>query len=253
MLAYVECGPQLFEAIEQISQVATESEFIAWIEGPLLCLLPHEIMLCGIGLLRHQLYRTFRLIQRNFPLSYLEHFRHGERFTPTPTMLRVLRTGQPQMFSPSTDMGYSPGQLSAFRQFDLRNVVAHGLWDPLTGLTSYFGFSRVREPLSQGYLHSLNILMPSMHAALQRIVAKEESKHEPINLPSARAQPVLSSKEEGILQLMSGGKTNWEIAKIVGCSEHTIKTRVHLLLQKLNVSTRTQAAAWWLKSAANKP
>lgn len=53
----------------------------------------------------------------------------------------------------------------------------------------------------------------------------------------------LSEQERKILPLIADGKTNREIAAALYLSEHTIKTYVSSLLQKLNLSRRSQAAA----------
>jgi DNA-binding NarL/FixJ family response regulator len=42
---------------------------------------------------------------------------------------------------------------------------------------------------------------------------------------------------------MSSGKSNWEIAQVVGLSESTIKNHVHHILGKLHSATRAQAVA----------
>ncbi len=51
----------------------------------------------------------------------------------------------------------------------------------------------------------------------------------------------LTSREKEILKLISAGKTNLEIAKIMNLSIHTIKANVTCIFQKLNVKFRLQA------------
>jgi DNA-binding NarL/FixJ family response regulator len=52
----------------------------------------------------------------------------------------------------------------------------------------------------------------------------------------------LTKREIDVLQLLAYGKQNHEIAKILCVSEGTVKTHIHNILQKLDVTDRTQAA-----------
>jgi DNA-binding CsgD family transcriptional regulator len=53
--------------------------------------------------------------------------------------------------------------------------------------------------------------------------------------------PRLTERERQVLKWISIGKTNWEIGKILGISEFTVKNHVQNLLKKLSVTNRTQA------------
>jgi DNA-binding NarL/FixJ family response regulator len=54
----------------------------------------------------------------------------------------------------------------------------------------------------------------------------------------------LSDQERKILPLLAEGKTNREIAGVLYLSEHTVKTYVSNILQKLHLSRRAEAAAF---------
>jgi DNA-binding CsgD family transcriptional regulator len=54
--------------------------------------------------------------------------------------------------------------------------------------------------------------------------------------------PVLSTREGKCLGWCSAGKTNWEIAQILGVSERTAKKHVESAMRKLGAKTRGQAA-----------
>lgn len=53
----------------------------------------------------------------------------------------------------------------------------------------------------------------------------------------------LSPRELTVLLWMKEGKTNWEIAQILGLSERTIRFHVGGIFEKLDVTSRTQAVA----------
>lgn len=53
----------------------------------------------------------------------------------------------------------------------------------------------------------------------------------------------LSPRELTVLLWMKEGKTNWEIAKILGLSERTVRFHAGGIFEKLDVTSRTQAVA----------
>lgn len=55
---------------------------------------------------------------------------------------------------------------------------------------------------------------------------------------------MLTDREKEVLQEMSYGKRNVEIAAALYLSEGTVKTHVHSILQKIGVDDRTQAVVW---------
>jgi DNA-binding NarL/FixJ family response regulator len=59
--------------------------------------------------------------------------------------------------------------------------------------------------------------------------------------PSRRSQ--LTPREEEVLLLLAKGKSNRDIASDLSVSEHTIRSHVRGLMQKLQVTNRIQAAA----------
>jgi DNA-binding NarL/FixJ family response regulator len=65
--------------------------------------------------------------------------------------------------------------------------------------------------------------------------------------PTDCAVHALSLQEQKILPLIAEGKTNKEIATAMGLAEMTIKSYVQNIFQKLKISRRTQAVAWFIK------
>jgi DNA-binding NarL/FixJ family response regulator len=53
---------------------------------------------------------------------------------------------------------------------------------------------------------------------------------------------VLTSREEAVLQEVAKGRTNREIAEVLGIAEKTVAVHVSHILAKLGCKTRTQAA-----------
>ena len=57
----------------------------------------------------------------------------------------------------------------------------------------------------------------------------------------------LSAQEERVLALVAEGKTNKEIATVLGLSDKTVKNYLANVFQKLRITRRAQAAAFFIK------
>lgn len=66
------------------------------------------------------------------------------------------------------------------------------------------------------------------------------STHEP---SVDRALESMTDRQREIFEWVKKGKTNWEIAKIIGCSEENVKYHMKNILRTLGSHSRTQAAA----------
>ncbi|TMC94411.1 MAG: response regulator transcription factor [Chloroflexi bacterium] len=95
-----------------------------------------------------------------------------------------------------------------------------------------------RELISavQNVLHGESILNQELMARLLQRLASETPTQE--DLPLGR----LSPREREVLQLLTKGQTNREIARKLTVSVSTVKIHVEHILAKMGVSDRTQAA-----------
>ena len=95
-----------------------------------------------------------------------------------------------------------------------------------------------RELISavQGVLRGESILNQELVARLLQRLASETQSRE--DLPPGR----LSPREREVLELLTKGQTNREIARKLTVSVSTVKIHVEHILAKLGVSDRTQAA-----------
>lgn len=66
----------------------------------------------------------------------------------------------------------------------------------------------------------------------------------------ARSHDALTPQEQRILQLVAKGRTNKEIADMLGLSAKTVKNYLSNVYQKLHVTSRTQAAVLFSQSGA---
>lgn len=95
-------------------------------------------------------------------------------------------------------------------------------------------------PASQG--EPMYRLLHYVFSCLSKAQAKMDStKTGQILVDKQRCH--LSPRELTVLLWMKEGKTNWEIARILGLSERTVRFHVGGIFEKLDVTSRTQAVA----------
>jgi two-component system NarL family response regulator len=63
----------------------------------------------------------------------------------------------------------------------------------------------------------------------------------------------LTPREHQVLACLAGGANNRVIATTLGIGEGTVRSHVHVLLQKLQVDNRTQAALLWMCAERENP
>ncbi|MEN1760603.1 response regulator transcription factor [Anoxynatronum sibiricum] len=68
-----------------------------------------------------------------------------------------------------------------------------------------------------------------------------------IRVKPSKAESMLTEREEKMINLISQGHTNYEIASVLDISEKSVRNGISTIFKKLNVSNRTEAAAYWLK------
>ncbi len=81
-----------------------------------------------------------------------------------------------------------------------------------------------------------------------RLLVKMRRQEPPASAPPAQAH--LTKREEQILEAISGGLTNKEIARRFEISDKTVKHHVTIVLQKLHARNRVEAALMHLKQTA---
>ncbi len=99
-----------------------------------------------------------------------------------------------------------------------------------TGSWQHFGLRDMRERITQAGGRWQVISIPGEGTTLKAI------------FPIAKRPFVLTEREREVLQLLAAGLTNRAIAEKLSISLETVKSHVHHIVQKLQVSDRTQAA-----------
>jgi DNA-binding CsgD family transcriptional regulator len=132
----------------------------------------------------------------------------------------------------------------------LHNLAVHGATDFARHHVPYFSFHQTPEPLGEQHRFLLNILIPSLHIALLRILHTIKSQ---ASLLPSRRRRALTPRELEVLTWVCEGKTSTEIASILGIAQSTVRNQIQSILVKLRVNTRAQAAAKAIKKGLVVP
>ncbi len=112
---------------------------------------------------------------------------------------------------------------------------------------------RALEAGASGYLlkntdsNSLLAAVRAVHTGTYKLSADLSAR-----LAQRQAAPELSPRELEVLQHIVKGESNKEIGSALGLSENTVKNHVKMILEKLDVADRTQAATTALQRGLAK-
>lgn len=153
-----------------------------------------------------------------------------------PVLQSLLASFKTQVWKQTYGNASSPKQLEFIqeaRSFGLTHGITTGILERNRGFATFFSFAGGDANGTARYRGLLEYCIPYLHRVL---IA---NTHTPL---SDRARG-LSPREMTVLLWMKEGKTNWEIARIVGVTERTVRFHVEGIFMKLDASSRTQAVA----------
>ena len=126
--------------------------------------------------------------------------------------------------------------IATARQFGLRDGITTGSVDQACGVATFCSFGSEQSLDAKRLVPLVEYLGYYIHMALLRTAPKSAPATD-------RCVKELSSREVTILNWMKNGKTNWEIGKILGVSERTVRFHIESIFSKLEVTSRSQAVA----------
>jgi two-component system, NarL family, nitrate/nitrite response regulator NarL len=98
------------------------------------------------------------------------------------------------------------------------------------------------------YLHSI---VDGTSEATRDLAGKLLYQFRERDIQNTPALNSLTPREKEILQLISEGRTNKQIAEALFIAENTVKNHVKHLLEKLNLNNRVQLASYAVKYIPN--
>ena len=228
----------LVAAVEALGDVSSQGDFVSWTQTEFNLALPHGAFVACIGKAFDNGVKPMTMVSSNCPDTYLRSAEQSEGIYSTFRMRQWMQSGEPQLFDLRRDAAeLDKGSLKDFQASGLQNIAAHGLYDVTREHLSFFSFHQLPHPPRAEQEKSLKMIVPAMHAALLRCLPGHSS-----TTPSLDdTPPQLTARETEVLSWIRQGKTNGEIAAILGISPHTVKNQVKSVMVKLRVNTRGQA------------
>lgn len=176
------------------------------------------------------------VINVSYSNDWLYHYGTRNYATVDPVLQSVLSTSQTQVWEQTYKGASSEKQLEFVeeaRSYGLTHGLTTGILEPGRNFASFFSFAGGDPSHTVRYKKLLEYLLPYLHRILMANV----------HTPSVNRVKGLSPRELMVLEWMKQGKTNWEISRIIGVSERTVRFHVESIFAKLDVGSRTQAVA----------
>lgn len=227
------------EIVETSLRVTRRDQLFSWLQGSFQYLFPHEVMICGISTYAGEEFNFESFSSIRYPESCAKAATCARDGVVWRAMSIWQRVRRPVILGG----GLLPGDYGNFlvpfadaeanlNEVELHNIVAHGMGGQNGSVSTFFCFSRVPQQPGKTHARLLELLMPYLHSALVRVSGQSGSAH----------TGQITEREREVLQWLKTGKTNWEIAQILGISPYTVKNHVQNILRKLNVQNRSLAA-----------
>jgi transcriptional regulator EpsA len=232
----------LLRAVESGLRVASRRQFFLWTQGQLQALLPHQVMVAlqfaPSGALRRLecLHATVLAPQAESLLAdpheglALRIARHCMQGARLPALADVGADS-------ATDQGCGPlaGFAPDLRGAGFDSVLVHGTGQLADGPSVFVLFGLPMRP-GPRHAYFLELLLAHLHLALLRLPAPEGRA---AGLPP---RP-LSARETEIVGWLREGKSNDEMAQILGISALTVKNHLQRIYRLLGVGNRAHALA----------
>jgi transcriptional regulator EpsA len=230
----------LMQIIDASFQVNKRHHFFSWSQGVVQFLVPHEILVCGMsGSSDPGMHMYYFSSSRYFKQDQFSAVCDAETGLMRHMISHWDSHGQPCLIGKNGHTATcNPAWLALLETHELRNAAAHGIRGADGTIKSFFCFSRVKEPFPTRLAYILHVLTPFFDATWSRVLAQEERDGH----LSVRNKVAVTVREMQILSHLKEGRTNIEIAALLGISPHTVKNHVRKILQKLGVQSRSQAA-----------
>jgi len=179
------------------------------------------------------------VINVSYPEEWIRlYWQHGY-FDVDPVFKTALQKSGTQHWETIYRNANSPKQQefkAAAKEFGLTDGITTGFADASCKVATFCSFASADSVDATRYVPLVEYFGYHIHLALLRTApATRQSMDHCIKK--------LTLRELTTLNWVKNGKTNWEIAKIMGVTERTIRFHVESIFVKLNVTSRSQAVA----------
>lgn len=178
---------------------------------------------------------SFTALNINYTPGYVEAFVNGGFTEKDPVFIENFKNPRLQywgdtlrQFPPTKDLFHLALDFG-FTKMPQGCGYTHGARNLKGTEISLFSFYGVKKNKRAEAV--IEVIVPHLHEALARI----------INL--SRCLPVLSQKEIEVLKWLAQGKSGWDISRILGISENTVRFHIGNIKKKLDAVSSAHAVA----------
>lgn len=240
---------RLLHIIDAVSQITRHHELFLLLQGEVQHFIPHQIMLSAWGNFRDsslhldvvsalQGVRTEQLSGCRIDGLLRNLFARWVANNRQPMLLD--NANREQITYPSCNC------VLTREMRGMRSVLVHGIYNERDKIHSlYLALNRgsmIEKQDAGRFLFLANAVVAQVDVAFRKMAALKSADTN----ADANASPRygnLTAREEEIIKWVSEGKTNDEIATILGISSFTVKNHVQRIFRKLDVTNRTEAVA----------
>lgn len=172
------------------------------------------------------------MIANGWPPEWAAAYEREKLIEVDPVARQFTRSARPFAWS---EVRYDPVENSRGHEVMLRARdfrMHEGLCVPLHGTMISAGVSMAGERIEMD---------PHGKAALQFLATYAHDRAFQLLHPNRPQEPILSEREQEVLRWAAVGKSNHQIAEILGITERTVKFHVTSSIQKLGTANRTSA------------
>ncbi len=246
-------GEAIVGVVEAAPQVRRRYQFFVWTQNQLQILLPHQLLACGAyqRQQRDMVFEAFHSVLLPAELLAL-------LTDPQSPLLQALMAAwvegrcRPLVLEPSRMSGTRLAPAAQLLgDHGITVLAVHGVSRPQrpSELESFFVFGQTQRGAAMALATHLDLLLPHLHSAWLRVNATERELAPPAPKPRlatpapASKTGTITDRERQILAWVREGKSNQQIAEVLGISPLTVKNHVQKILRKLGASNRAQAVA----------
>ncbi len=187
-----------------------------------------------------------KVVNISFPAEWLQTYAQNKYFEVDPVLLSHLRSFSTQVWEEAYKDASTKREhefIEHAKSFGLVDGVTAGSFDPRRGVGSFFSFAGDARGEGVRYAAILEYLVHHLHHALVKSALA----------PTLNRVSRLSPRETGVIKWMRMGKPNWEISRILGVSERTVRFHAESIFNKLDVTSRTRAVALAMEDGLLSP
>lgn len=239
----------LFAVIQRSYAIDNHHDFFKWLQDGVTQFLPHDILVASWGDFNHNSDKA----KLNYDVSSsLDHistqvvFDSADEVDVCMRNLYSIWKDNNRCWFVINNLDSVDNQHPFKAKFpekfqSLKSLMVYGVCDVRDGNECLYVFFSKNETFDVP-VSMMGLIMPHIDSALRKI-----QHMAPLAVACEQVVALkiggLSEREQEVIHWIKSGKTNQEIGLILDISQHTVKSHLKRIFQKLNVTRRAQAVA----------